>query len=422
MPWTDASVALLDINGRFPDRFAPPSVASDKADAEAAAAAALASQNAAAGSAGTASTQAGIATTQAGTATTQAGIATTQAGLAATAKNAAVLAQGVAESAASAASGSAGAADDSADAASSSAATASGYATTASGHATTATTQAGIATTQAGLAAGSAGTATTQAGTATTQAGNASASAAAALVSENNAAATLANAVTKTTIDAKGDLIAGTADNTYARLAVGASGGSLVADSTQAAGLRWTTALRLEGTGSPEGVKTAPIGSTYTDSAATNGAVTWVKVSGAGNTGWAPSHADTGWRNVRADIDAQWTCDGTGSYHLYIRRFGNTVQLQGKAQANTTAARNTSILLYTAPAGFRGVQFPVRGTVSPANLATFGVGLLRSSASAQSIEVFFPVSGNWTVGDVVYFQGSWVTTEEWPAALPGSAV
>ena len=63
MSWTDASVPLLDQTGRFPDRFAPPSVVADKDAAEAAAAAALVSQNAAAASAGTATTQAGIATT-----------------------------------------------------------------------------------------------------------------------------------------------------------------------------------------------------------------------------------------------------------------------------------------------------------------------------------------------------------------------
>jgi hypothetical protein len=42
-------------------------------------------------------------------------------------------------------------------------------------------------------------------------------------------------------IDAKGDLIAGTAADTAARLAVGANGKVLVADSSQATGLNWAT-------------------------------------------------------------------------------------------------------------------------------------------------------------------------------------
>ena len=48
-------------------------------------------------------------------------------------------------------------------------------------------------------------------------------------------------AVAKATVDAKGDLIAGTADNTVARLAVGANNTVLTADSTEATGLKWAT-------------------------------------------------------------------------------------------------------------------------------------------------------------------------------------
>jgi len=46
-------------------------------------------------------------------------------------------------------------------------------------------------------------------------------------------------AVAKATVDAKGDLIAGTADNTVARLAVGANDTVLTADSSTATGLKW---------------------------------------------------------------------------------------------------------------------------------------------------------------------------------------
>jgi carbon monoxide dehydrogenase subunit G len=46
-------------------------------------------------------------------------------------------------------------------------------------------------------------------------------------------------AIAKATVDAKGDLIAGTADNTVARLAVGANDTVLTADSATATGLKW---------------------------------------------------------------------------------------------------------------------------------------------------------------------------------------
>jgi hypothetical protein len=55
------------------------------------------------------------------------------------------------------------------------------------------------------------------------------------IVNDNTAA------ILKSIIDAKGDLIAGTAANTPARLAVGTDGQVLTADSTETAGMKWAT-------------------------------------------------------------------------------------------------------------------------------------------------------------------------------------
>jgi hypothetical protein len=63
---------------------------------------------------------------------------------------------------------------------------------------------------------------------------------------------TIANAVDQTLVDAKGDLIVGSADNVVTRVAVGtgtSSGGALpqvlVADSTQTAGVRWADDYKI---------------------------------------------------------------------------------------------------------------------------------------------------------------------------------
>jgi hypothetical protein len=50
------------------------------------------------------------------------------------------------------------------------------------------------------------------------------------------------NAIQNSIVDAKGDIISATADNTPARLAVGTNGQTLVADSTASTGLKWATA------------------------------------------------------------------------------------------------------------------------------------------------------------------------------------
>jgi hypothetical protein len=51
--------------------------------------------------------------------------------------------------------------------------------------------------------------------------------------------------IASTIVDAKGDLIAATAADTVSRLAVGTNGQALIADSTQATGLKWGTAGSL---------------------------------------------------------------------------------------------------------------------------------------------------------------------------------
>ena len=50
---------------------------------------------------------------------------------------------------------------------------------------------------------------------------------------------TQATAISPTTVDAKGDLLVGSAADTISRLAVGADGSSIVADSATSSGLRW---------------------------------------------------------------------------------------------------------------------------------------------------------------------------------------
>jgi hypothetical protein len=64
--------------------------------------------------------------------------------------------------------------------------------------------------------------------------------------------ANLANVIAKGLVDAKGDLIVATADNTPARLAVGTNGFVLTADSAEATGLKWAAAAG--GGGSMDGI------------------------------------------------------------------------------------------------------------------------------------------------------------------------
>jgi len=76
------------------------------------------------------------------------------------------------------------------------------------------------------------------------------------------------NAIQNAIVDAKGDLITATANDTPARLAVGTNGQTLVADSTTATGLAWATAggsmtSIATGTLSSTGVNLSSIAATY---------------------------------------------------------------------------------------------------------------------------------------------------------------
>jgi hypothetical protein len=53
---------------------------------------------------------------------------------------------------------------------------------------------------------------------------------------------TITNAVDQTLVDAKGDILVGTADNVITRVGVGTNGYLLTADSTQTAGVAWAAA------------------------------------------------------------------------------------------------------------------------------------------------------------------------------------
>ena len=179
----------------------------------------------------------------------------------------------------------------------------------------------------------------------------------------------------------------------------------------------------MSGTGSPEGVKTAAVGTRYADTAATRGAVTWVKASGSGNTGWKVVYGDTGWRSVVALIAANWEIAGTAPM-LQLRRQNNLVTVQFRVRASATAAGTlgTQRELLTVPAGFTGSGFLPLGVV----VYNGGVisGILSALGSSARLDINAPGNGTAIVASTTacYGQASYITNDAWPSALPGVAV
>lgn len=172
------------------------------------------------------------------------------------------------------------------------------------------------------------------------------------------------------------------------------------------------------GTGSPEGVVTAPIGSEYVDGSATNGAVKWTKLTGTGTTGWRVTTGDTGWRKISIV-----TPQVNGS--LWLRRVNDTVyasaeQVPANADALVVGAAPASPEnIYSLPTGFQGGPGAGQGSGNAAPRLAYGVG----GGSPSRMMVVSGTISLWslTSGVSVTFSTNWLTNQSWPSTLPGVA-
>lgn len=104
----------------------------------------------------------------------------------------------------------------------------------------------------------------------------------------------------------------------------------------------------LIGTGQPEGVIAAPVGTEYTDTAKTAGAFKWIKNTGTSTTGWVVTHGDTGSMDISSLIDIR--VDGI-AWPCFLRRMNNIVDLFIDVTAPTDLT--SPWVLLNLPIGFR---------------------------------------------------------------------
>lgn len=180
----------------------------------------------------------------------------------------------------------------------------------------------------------------------------------------------------------------------------------------------------LYGTGQPNGVISAPPGSTYTDTAVTCGAVKWIKMWGIGNTGWTVMYGDTGWRDIKSLLDTFW--DNTSN--IQLRRIGKTVYLRSsglKVGDNPTGGRYVIKQLFPGkddmPLGFRYAGWGrAQGLVIINTRSSDDIGSVYSYRAAHDFAVRgIPGTGDWTKGESCSFNLSYVTENDWPTTLPG---
>ena len=185
--------------------------------------------------------------------------------------------------------------------------------------------------------------------------------------------------------------------------------GSYYPTDTLTAALQLIGGRERYGTGSPEGVVTAPVGTYYTDTAGTNGAWRWLKKTGTSNTGWSVIDGDTGIRSL--DTVAASGVANVALTYARVARSGNTVEFFAEYTTGTTAP-TSPFILWTPPVGFRplpaakfGILVPYETTI-PVNVYT-GVNLNVYSQAANSTGT--------------RLRGVWITADAWPTTLPGTA-
>jgi hypothetical protein len=152
-----------------------------------------------------------------------------------------------------------------------------------------------------------------------------------------------------TIFDAKGDLLTATAADTPARLAVGANGETLIADSTAATGLKWAK--------SPNFVGCSVYGASQTISNAT-----WTAINFGFENFDTDTFHDTVTNNSRITIPTglggkylvswqqRWDPSGTGNRTADLYKNGTT-QITQEMTASSTYASNAKSAIITLSAG-----------------------------------------------------------------------
>ena len=104
-----------------------------------------------------------------------------------------------------------------------------------------------------------------------------------------------------------------------------------------------TSQSEMRGTGMPNGVVEAPIGTTYIDTAKTNGALKWIKTTDGGSTGWKVVEGDTGWvLGWQENI-------GKNKNRMYFRRKNDVVHVKFNPEINSKDIKpSTNLILQIA--------------------------------------------------------------------------
>ena len=182
----------------------------------------------------------------------------------------------------------------------------------------------------------------------------------------------------------------------------------------------------IHGRGMPNGVVTAPVGTTYVDEAVTNGALKWIKKSGSGNVGWDVLIGDTGWKIIPS-------VSKLGGSYVKARRVNNVVSYQfgglswgwfgvvrrggaGYQIQPSDRERNCFILgLNGIPQGYRSESSLIGGIYNDKG-TPYGTWYLGGYGDGNMLRFQFtdPVPTDRDIGDIRVSSISYLTSDPWP--------
>lgn len=213
-------------------------------------------------------------------------------------------------------------------------------------------------------------------------------------------------------------------------LSLSGGGGSVVLPSAPTNTSGQVHEYEIHGTGMPNGKVSAPVGTTYVDTAVTNGALKWIKRSGTDSQGWEVLTGDTGWRTLTI-------VSKLGNSYLKVRRKNDTVMYQfgglswgwfgivrrggaGYQVQPSDRERNCYILgLNGVPVGFRS-EFSLIGGIYNDKGVPYGTWYLGGMGDSNMLRFQFndPVPTDRDIGDIRVSSISYLTSEPWPTRLP----
>ena len=188
----------------------------------------------------------------------------------------------------------------------------------------------------------------------------------------------------------------------------------------------------IHGTGMPNGVVEAEIGTTYIDKNKTNGAFKWIKTTDGGNQGWEVIVGDTGWRTLNSV--SKVTIDGRTST-IKIRRVNNLVTYQFGGLENEQfgivgrsspefmrGANNKTVVVVPIngiPEGFRSELSRV-GDIFYSYEIPYGTWYLGGKNDSNYIRLVFfsPIQKDYETNYLKVSTISYLTDDEWPVQLP----